>query len=194
MNWLRKARRLAHVIGVITLGLGTPHFTRGAGAYLPAVGPCPLRFELMAANSGSFALTLFSPPTKPAPVTSAAPNPATNQTHAADLPAASAPGTNQPVMATATATAKPLTNTELSTISPLPDDNIVTPQMVAEYFQPVLNGTNQAAGTAGTMGTMGTMGTAGTMGTMGTVAVPVDLGFTPPSARAAQSQATYKIQ
>ena len=172
MSRLTQVQRLAQVICVTLFGAGASLSARGGGAYLPMAGPSPLRFEIAAANPGSFALKMFSPPAKPTPVPATATNSAIQAVNVASLPSFPAPGTNSPDVA-AVAASKPPANSARSIVSPLPDDSAVTPQMVAEYFQPAHNGTNQPEGA---------------------IAVPVNLGFLPPSAQAAQSRATYKIQ
>ena len=175
---LARVRQLAGIFLAVTTG--TAAFpAHGAGAYLPAVGPPALRFEPTLANSAAFAPNWFARNPQPVKDT-AVPSPAANAVTNADpvVETVAPPATNVNEVITATTTASPEKNPDVPDAKTLTSYSFtgsldVTPQMLAEFLQPVVSGTNQ---------------------TETAVFVPVDVGFKPPTAPTGESRAIYKSE
>ena len=148
-------RRLAAVAFMATLA--APCLPLVGGPYLPHLGPIPLRFSA-----------------KPAPPTVAAALIAPADTSSTANPiAGSSDATHEAALATPTnavATRFEVSTTDYTFTAPAVG---MTPQMMAEYFQPVPGRTNAPAA----------------------LFVPVSVSFTPPVPKTeVSSRATYKIR
>jgi len=162
-------RKLAAAL--LALGFATATATaRASDAYLPLIGPPPMRFEVALAKTFVYTRAkAVVEETKPLAIAS------TNAV--VELPNVSVP--------------EPVTNAVSEILPSVPDNEtvapvftppyspaaemlLITPQMLAEYFKPAPGATN-AAGVS--------------------VFVPVQLGFTPPTEKTPpSSRATYKTQ
>jgi len=173
-------RELAVGMFIIAAGLvATPGWC-GAVAYLPSIGPAPLRFELVLPPDMAMAWK-SSTPAAVAAVPAPAAETMTNANNAAALKTIPTTVTNTIIAVSAPAT-EPLEKTNLEAIAgPLnlpvqPDDasSPIASQLLAEFFKPASDG-KTLAGTA--------------------VFTPVEIGFTPPSVKSApESRAIYKSQ
>lgn len=184
MNGFGKIRKFAGVMPAIGLGLLVALPASGAIAYLPSIGPAPLRYEPATDPDALLAwksLRLAQRPAADAGVPAPATPTLTNANNEAVWPAGSSPATN-----TSHAAAVPVPDPGATTNSDmipdfmrLPDTSNdssgpVTPQLLAGFFKPGPGGKNPD-GTA--------------------VFVPMEIGFTPPSPKPApESRATYKTQ
>lgn len=170
---------------VIMVGWGAVCPVRGEAAYLPCIGPVPLRFELLATAGGA------APAWKPLrmmqrSVTNAvvsAPD-AENQADATNrvVSKSLAPVATKVIRAvslpvTGAGEQKDSGSYPVSLVSAVPPDDssvVVSPQTLAVFFHPAPGGGNTNAAT---------------------VLVPEKLGFTPPlSKTAGESQALYQTQ
>ncbi len=150
----------------------------GAGsAYLPLTGPTPLRFEVALVRSP--APNLAAPTTKPSETS--ADNSSANAVPVAAVPAPAIPPDEIRYSAGETNVPPPVAGqTETQTTEPsvlhelTATPQLVTPQMLAEYFRPVAAGTN---------------------GARASIFLPVQVSFTPPTDKPAPaSRATYKTE
>lgn len=147
-------------------------------AYLPVIGPTPLRFEAAMTRAFDFS-SVGKAAVVPPPKTEAAPKwmePAHGSTNTTTT-VVSSTESNGSILSVAVPTPlpeEPAAPAEF--VAPHPADNllVITPQMLAEYFKPFPGATN-AAGVS--------------------VFLPVQVGFTPPTDKApVASRATYKVQ
>jgi hypothetical protein len=163
--WLFK--RCQGGVFLVTLAALTSQPVRG-GAYLPLVGPPPLRFEMAMVHAPKNSWMLPAPPP---PVTVTETNPPTASVIPSNnIVPAPPPGTptNAPaVLPPADSSAKSATPTR-----PAEDLLVVTPEMLVDYFKPTNAATNANS-----------------------AHVPLPLNFTPPtSLPIPSSQAIYKNQ
>jgi hypothetical protein len=169
----------------IMVGWGVVCPVRGEVAYLPCIGPVPLRFELLATAGGAVpawkplrmmlrsvtnaavpAPDAENPTNATPPVVSLSPTPAaTNVIRAVSLPV------------TGAGEKKDSGSYPVSLVSAVPPDDssvVVSPQTLAVFFHPAPGGENTNAAM---------------------VLVPEKFGFTPPLSKAAgESQALYQTQ
>lgn len=155
-------------------------------AYLPVIGPAPLRLETMPAPGATWswkfpipAARAVEPTNPPAPAVAATTNinspvnppvAAALATNADQAPAALTTGANAQTNVNVVATAPP------PAILPLaPGDTMtITPQLLADYFKPMPGAENSAAPV---------------------MFVPAEAGFTPPIPQPApESRAVYQTQ
>ena len=153
---------------ILVCALAPPE-ARGGDAYLPFIGPPPLRFETAAPGA--------SPAAKMLPANS----PSSPATNAMVSPAAAVPAATKAVAAATTSVETNSTaaaggqSTGQPMIVPLPvnDLTVVTPRMLADYLKPVAG-----AGREGAL-----------------AASPGKINFQPPTPQPElQSRATYKTQ
>jgi len=175
---LGKMRKFAGMMLTVLTAMAGTHSMQGAVAYLPCIGPSPLRFEPMADPGASLAWKSLRPLPPPAQIMEAM----TNATNDVVIKESSTPNTNNTIVAASAPTAVPVeANNSGSAANPviLPassDDSSspVTAQILAGFFKPSAGGKN-------------TTGNA--------VILPTQLGFTPPSPNSApESKAVYKSQ
>jgi hypothetical protein len=166
--------------GVIFAGAVVLREARGGVAYLPFIGPPPLRFQAVVtpAKSSAVKLVLAEPrvtESTNAVLTNAvaAPPPAVPKPAAAVAVVVSLPVTNNAVSSAPLAAENP-TKPAAPAVLPIPADNLlsITPQSLAGYFVP--GGGRNAGGM--------------------TLAVPVKVDFVPPPPSGIESRAEYKVQ
>jgi len=167
--------------GVIFAGAAVLREARGDVAYLPFIGPPPLRFQTVVTPAQPPSARLVLPEPRATESTNAVaagggvPLPAAVSKPAqAVVEAVSLPATNNAVSA-APAAPKSSEISATPAVMPIPADNLlsVMPQMLADYFVPG-GGTN-----AGSI----------------VVAAPVRVLFVPPSPQSdTESRAEYKVQ
>lgn len=171
---------------IIVAGMAVVWPVSGGDAYLPRIGPVPLRFELaMAAGTSLAWLPLRSAPgaagqaRTPVPVAGIPAN-ATNEVAGKTLPPVAT--NNISISASSPSAADPKGKTALD-ISPDPviltdhpgdSPDLVMPQQLATFFQPAPDGKNTKTAV---------------------ILMSDGVGFTPPMPRAAaESRAVYKTQ
>ena len=180
-----KAGKFIGLMMVLATGVVMVSHARGSTAYLPTVGPAPLRFEPITTPETTLAwkpllLTAARPPGNAGVPTPAAETTVTNATNSVAAMAVSAPVTNV-INAVSGPMADPGEQKEpelllIPPIFPVESNQLsgpVTPQILVEYLKPGLGGKNPA-GTA--------------------VILPVGIDFTPPAPKPAESRAVYKSQ
>ena len=186
-------RKLVGIILIITAGLVVTAHARGAAAYLPSIGPAPLRIEPEPApGTVPNWKPLLLPATRPVENTNP-PAPAvealTANTNDIVIKVASSPATNATtytntnrLVAVVAANSDDESNLDVPSVPmifPVTSDDLtspVTPQILAEYFKP--NPGREGKDQSGT-----------------SLFMPIDVGFTPPAPMpATPSQAVYKIE
>jgi len=143
---LLRSRKFGGMIGAIIASLFAVHEARGVGAYLPIVGPPPLRFQAVITNHFLFNLESFEAAeisNEVAQITAPAAN-ATNSPAVANPISISSAKTNQVSAAT-----DEKNNLETQAISPISSSSAsdlltVTPQMITDYLQPAQKGNGWA--------------------------------------------------
>jgi hypothetical protein len=190
MGRQRKLWRLACVILVVTTAIAITHAFGGAIAYLPSIGPAPMRFEPVADPDAAFAWKLLrplQPTTGSSAVTVPVAETVTNTTNGLVFMASPLPSTNDAIAAASTPAADPGTSKNLETFpgstallaSSDGSSSPVTAQILAGFFKP----------------TAGAKNLGGTNLTGAVVFMPADIGFTPPSpGPVPESKAIYKSQ
>jgi len=170
--------------------MAVTHPVRGALAiaYLPSIGPAPMRFELAADPGPAFdwkLLRSLSPATNSSPVPVPVAETITNTNADTVLKAGSLSSTNDTITAASTPAADPGAGSHLeippgSMVLPSSSDESsspVTAQILAGFFKPTSGGKK-----------LGGRDSAGAA-----MFMPVDVGFTPPSpSPAPESKAVYK--
>ena len=157
-------------VAVATLLLLLAQENRGFAAYLKQTGPAPLRFSTAKAVPLSFVLpAALAEPQKPTNTVEIATSATTSaQTNAIAAAPVSTPATNSPTtVSNPESPAKPTSTPSASEML------VVSPQMLTEFFKPVMEGGTNAASTV-----------------IVPVTTPIPVGFTPPSVRP-PSRATY---
>ena len=173
---IRTIRRFAVVSIVISLAIAAAYRAHG-GAYLPGIGPAPLRFlPIVARGNLSILPPLDMGEDKAEPESTETTASTTNATASIETED-SAPGETNTVIAT-----EPSENSEPAGTNPVAIESfagpstgynaVVSPQVLAEYFKPAQGGTN---------------------GLSTSVFIPAEVGFMPPSVKHS-SQATYKTE
>ncbi len=186
---LNKLRKLAGLMFGVAMAMSAMSAVGGAIAYLPSIGPAPMRFEPAEDPDTMFAWKSLNPLTPTAKNSSASvPDTGivTNATNAVIGAAGSLPSTNDTIVAASTLSANPGAKTNLETspgsaIWPSSDESSspVTAQILAGFFKPAPGGKP--------VGEKDSTGTA--------VIVQPDIGFTPPSpGPAPESKAMYRSQ
>lgn len=185
-NGLLRSRKFIGVIGAIIANIFAIHEARGVNAlnaYLPIVGPPPLRFQAVITNHFVFNLASFEATEDSVEASNTTAQLAAPATNAASIKAVSAPifvssaKTNQ-----VSAAPDEKNNSETPVISPISPSSAsdlltATPEMITDYFQPAqkaggwVNRRNQSDNS---------------------VFVPLEMQFTPPMPNASvKSEAIY---
>jgi hypothetical protein len=164
-----KIYRTRIIFAALAFGWGSPVF---GGAYLPLIGPPPLRFQMALHQKNKFVWT--SPAVNQPAITALTGPQAVISTNLSVNVASVPPPNTQPNVVVPSQTENLFTN---STVQPKQANEllVVTPEMLVDYFKP-----NSADGTATNSNTV-------------RVLAPVN--FTPPaSASIPSSQAVYQSQ
>jgi len=159
---------------VVSLTVTTAYQAHGDGAYLPGIGPAPLRFLPIVTSPN---LTVLPPldmgDEEPQPETVETNLSTTNVAATVEAGTAVPDDTNE--VSTVTSSEQPGANPDAIGAFIPPSTGysaVITPQMLTEYFRPMQGATN---------------------GVGVSVFVPTEVGFTPPNAQPS-SQATYKSE
>lgn len=191
-NSHRPARISLPVGLIVSLSMGiTVVQARGLDAYLPVVGPAPLRYQPATAKPTAFAPDWFAPKKETPSKQTNAPEPAIKpasqveaKTNAEAVVKAVSPSptqvTNTPAPSATIISAESVpsaasneTDIKNEVVSPSStvDSLMVTPQMLAEFMKPAPGQTNQPATS---------------------VLLPTQLRFLPPQSRPGESRAIYR--
>jgi len=184
MGRLDIVRKFAGVVPAILIGMVAVSAVSGTIAYLPSIGPAPMRFEPVMASDAAMAWKLLRPAPAPAEVlavSASAAGTTTNATQGVAIKPISLATTNI-ITAVSGPAAGPVdkTNTDvfagtmMPPVQPGDSSSPITPQLLVDFFKPVPGGKNPA-GTA--------------------VFTPMEIGFTPPAPKAGlESRAIYKSE
>jgi hypothetical protein len=152
-NWLLMSYKFVGVIGAIIVGMFAVFGARGVNvlnAYLPIVGPPPMRFQAVITNHFHFNLESFEATEESVETSNTVTQLDASAANATNSPAVSNPifvssaKTNQVSAAT-----DEKNNSETPTISPISSSSAsdlltVTPQMITDYLQPAQKGNGWA--------------------------------------------------
>ena len=180
-KWFSAFRKLSQAAFLLALAASTVLVTQAGITYLAKTGPVPLRWEAVSATDNPFVLPPLameeSTPTNAESVEALAPSTqsATNSEPSAQVAAQVASPTIPVSIVTTTAPGEDLSTAVAPMPYPSASDLLgVSPQMLAEYFKPIQNGTNLISVP---------------------VVLPPGVGFIPPTpAPGAPSRATYRSQ
>lgn len=173
-------RNLAVILLTVVTGLAVVRPLPAAVAYLPCIGPAPLRFELATAPGLAWAWKQLRVADKTGAAGHSAPPPAA-ATNDVATPTLAAVGTNTVLGATgAKVTLLDKNNAEpppAAEVTPESDDDVtvpVTPQMLSGFFKPDAAGKTPGGSAGGK---------------------PGQIGFTPPTPKGGtESRAVYRVQ
>jgi len=179
MGRLDNMRVLAVVVGMVAVWP-----VSGTIAYLPSIGPAPMRLEPVMAPEAAMAWKLLRPAPASAEVlavSAAAAGTTTNATQDVAIKSVASAATNiitaisGPAAGSVEKTNTDVfANTMMPPVQPGDSSSPITPQLLVDFFKPVPGGKNPA-GTA--------------------VFTPMEIGFTPPAPKAAlESRAIYKSE